>query len=277
MTTRHRGSIALLALASCLQSQKPPPDPAAAGREIAAAMREQFAAEKIAIDLAAGTVSVPATVNEPPDPIEYLLIHRRGKRHEALFWTMSKPSVLNAALLLLGLSPGKNATYRPVEPPPTLEEIERGVDPVIVTPPEGTQFWMTVRFEDGAGKHEYCVEDLIADLRAQVPVRDASWIYLGGRMASLYKDEPEVYVADIEGNLVSICYLAPDNHLGTMRHERARDDDNWWLTEKVPPAGTEVQFVFHKQKTKLHEEREKRLAEAERKAKEEGTGKDPGK
>ncbi len=35
-------------------------------------------------------------------------------------------------------------------------------------------------------------------------------------MAKLYKNEPEVFVADFEGNLVSVCYLTPDNHLGTM-------------------------------------------------------------
>ncbi|MGE3173526.1 MAG: YdjY domain-containing protein [Planctomycetota bacterium] len=233
------------------------------GADLAAAMRAQFDQEKVRVDLDAGTVTVPAVAIEPPDPIEYALIHRRGKKHEAMFFTESKPSVLNAALLLLGLEPGRNATYREKDPPPTLQEIENGADPVIVTPPEGTPFWITVKWTGADGKVEqHCIEDLIGDLTTQEAVQDASWIYLGGRMARLYKDDPEVFVADFEGNLVSVCYLSPDNHLGTMRHERARDDQNWWLTRLMPPVGTEVEFVFHRRPGPLHAARAERLKKA---------------
>jgi hypothetical protein len=266
------------------QAQAQPPqaqpqgDAAAQGRATAAAMLAQFAEQKVEVDLKAGTVTIPAVVNAPPDPIEYLLIHRTGKRHEAMFWTRSKPSVLNAALLLLGLVPGHNATCKEKDPAPTLEEIEKGADPLIVTPPAGQELWMTVSWKDEAGKvQEHCIEDFLVDLTAQAPVRDASWIYIGGRMASLYKGEPEEFVADFEGNLVSVCYLTPDNHLATMKHERARDDQNWWITDLLPPPGTEVRFVFHKEKSELHKAREKRLAEEDAQAKKDEAGKKDGK
>jgi hypothetical protein len=243
--------------ASCRQQPEPaPPDPAA----VLAEVRETFAAEGITFDNKAHTVVVKAVVNAPQDPIEYLLIHRKGKRHEAVLWTLSKPSVLNAALLMLGLEPGKNATFVEKEPMPTLEEIQAGADPLIVTPPSGTNLWMTVRWPGPDGKQvEHCVEDLIVDMTTGEPLAEAKWIYLGGRMASLYKGEPEEFVADFEGNLVSVCYLMPDNHLATMAHERARDDQNWWLTKLVPEPGTEVEFVFHKIEPPLHVERTKRL------------------
>ena len=228
----------------------------------------QFKKEGIELDSKAQTVTIPATVNEPQQEIEYLLIHRRGKRHEAIFWTRTKPSVLNAALLMLGLQPGQNATYTEKQPPPTLDEIEKGADPIIITPPKGMQFWMTVRWKTPEGKQvEYCIEDLVMDLSTQQAVVDCSWIYLGGRMARIYKNEPEVYVADMEGNLVSTCYMSPDNHLATMVHKDARDQQNWWFTDKLPPHDTEVQFVFHRVEPDLHKERIKRLkaAEAEKK------------
>ena len=267
-------SLALLACCAC--SQQPSPQPSAKepaqgpGNELAKELKDLFAKEKIEIDLGKGTVTVPAIVNAPPDPIEYLLIHKKGKKHEAMFFTESKPSVLNSALLMLGLVPGKNASYKEKNPPPSLEEIEKGADPIVITPPEGQQFWMTVAWTDDQGKPvEYCVEDLIGDLSIKASVRDASFVYLGGRMASLYKGEPEVYVADFEGNLVSLCYLTPDNHLGTMKHDRARKDENWWLTDKVPASGKKVRFSFHRQKPELLVAREKRLAEEEKKAAEE--------
>jgi hypothetical protein len=230
---------------------------------VLAEVMEQFKKEGIVFDTKAETVSVPATVNSPRDPIEYLLIHKKGKRHEAVFVTRSKPSVMNAALLMLGMTPGKNATYEEKKPAPTLEEVQKGVDPLIVTPPIGTPLWMTVKWKGADGKVvEHCVEDLLMDLSTQKEVVGARWVFLGGRMARLYKNDPEVYVADMEGNLVSVCYLSPDNHLATMAHENARDDQNWWMTPLVPPFDTEVEFVFHKKESPLHVERNKRLAKA---------------
>ena len=218
---------------------------------------------------------MPCVVNEPQDPIEYLLIHRKGKRHEAVFVTKSKPSVLNAALLLLGLTPGTNAKVTEKNPPPTLEEVQKGVDPIVVTPSKGVPFWMTVRWKTPEGKAvEHCVEDLLLDRSTQKPITDCQWIYLGGRMAQLYRNEPEVYVADFEGNLVSVCYLSPDNHLGTMVHENARDDQNWWLTTTLPPPDTEVEMVFHRQEPKLHVERRELLAKEAAAAKAKDGGKE---
>lgn len=241
--------------------QQAPQQPDA--KAVLADMLEQFKKENVQLDAKAGTVTIPAVVNEPRDYIEYLLIHKKGKRHEAIFYTLTKPSVLNAALLMVGLQQGKNATYEEKDPPPTLEEVQKGVDPLIVKPPEGAPFWMTVRWKDEDGEPvERCVEDCLLDLTTKEPVTECKWVYIGGRMAQLYKGDPEVYIADFEGNLVSVCYLAPDNHLGTMAHERARDDQNWWTTTALPKDGTEVEFVFHKVEPKVHVERQKRLRAA---------------
>lgn len=252
-----------LALKATGQEPQQPADPKQVLDEVLA----QFKKEGIELDSKAQTVTITATANEPQNEIEYLLIHNRGKKHEAIFATRAKPSVLNAALLMLGLQPGQNATYTEKQPPPTLEEIEKGADPLIITPPKGMQLWMTVRWKTPEGKQEqYCVEDLVMDLSTQEAVVDCSWVYLGGRMARIYKNEPEVYVADMEGNLVSTCYMSPDNHLATMVHKDARDQQNWWFTSKMPPHLTEVQFVFHRVEPELHKERTKRLKAAAEKA-----------
>ena len=120
---------------------------------------------------------------------------------------------------------------------------------------------MTVRWKVDGESFERCVEDMILDLSTKEPLGACQWVYLGGRMAQLYKGDPEVYIADLEGNLVSVCYLTPDNHLGTMVHERARDDQNWWTTKLLPEPGTEVEYVFHSKKPAQHVAREKRLAQ----------------
>lgn len=260
---------AFVSLVSTLVGQTDPAakpaaqDPEAAAAKVLAEVKAQFAKEGLTLDAKAGTLTIKATVNQPRDPVEYLLVHRRGKRHESVFWTPAKASILNAGLLMLGLEAGKNADYQEKVPAPTLEEIEAGADPVIVTPPQGKPFWITVHWTTADGtKKDYCIEDLLLDLATEKPVETIGWVYLGGRMAKIYKDEPEVYVADFEGNLFSICYLTPDNHLATMVHERARDDQNWWLTDALQPPDTEVQLVVHKQKPKLYVEREARQKQA---------------
>lgn len=263
------------------QEQKPAPkaDPAPKAetqepdaKVLLAEMMAKFKEQHIDVDLKAKTVTIPVVVNYPQDPFEYLLIHKRGKRHEAVFYTEVQPSVLNGALLLLGLEKGKNATVEPIEPMPSQEEVMNGAETTVIKPAEGEPFWMTVKWTTPEGKAvEYCVEDLLLDLTTQEPVGECKWVYLGGRMARIYKNDPEVYVADYEGNLISICYLMPDNHLATMVHERAPDDQNWWTTNLVPEPETKLSFVFHKQRTKLHEARAKRL-EAARKAKEKEAG-----
>lgn len=255
-------------------SPKAPTTPPPTAEQVLAEMQAQFAKEGLELDAKAGTLSIKAIVNEARDPIEYLLVHRRGKRHEAVFWTSAKASLLNGALLLLGLEQGKNATYKEVEPLPTLEEVQAGAETVIVTPPQGKPFWVTAHWTTAEGEAKACcVEDLLLDLGTGKPVHATAWIYLGGRMAQIYRNEPEVYIADFEGNLFSVCYMSPDNHLATMVHERARDDQNWLVTELLPPVDTEVKLVVHKQKPKLAVEREARLA----KAKPDGEAKPDGK
>jgi hypothetical protein len=169
---------------------------------------------------------------------------------------------------MLGLQPGKNATYTEKKPAPTLEEVQKGADPFIVTPPQGMNFWMTVRWKTPEGKQvEHCVEDLLIDLSKQKPVANCTWVYLGGRMAPLYRNEPPVYVADFEGNLVSVCYMSPDNHLATMVHDNARDDQNWWKSALLPADDVPIEFVFWKNEPQLHKDRAKKLqkeAEAEK-------------
>ncbi len=217
---------------------------------------------KIEIDFRNKTITVPVVVNAPTDSIEYLLIHRNGKAHEAVLITHARPSVLNSAFLFLGLKEGKNFDLKEKDPMPSEAEQRRGVSPHIEILPMGHRLYMTVSMAlEGSKQKVMAVEDLIFDLHTQRPVTNTRWIYLGGRMAQLYRDEPEVYMADMEGNLVSTCYMRPKNHLLTMMHERSRDDQNWWLSEACPPPGTKMKLTFHVNKPAVVAEREKRVKE----------------
>lgn len=247
-----------LALLACLPAVAQQDDkPASPEQDLHAA----FHKAGLTVDLKAKTVAFKAKVARPADLLEYVLITRHGKAHEAMLVTEVQPSVLNAALLALGLEPGTNFTYKEKDPPPTEEEVRAGVDWLIVTPPKGPLVWFTIAWNDAeGGRHEHPIEDLLMDLETGEGVEGAEWVYIGGRMASPYRGEPPVFVADLEGNLASCCYLEPGNHLVTLRHERARRDDNWWLTDACPEPGTDVAVTIHMTKPKLVTEREARIA-----------------
>ncbi|MCC6670772.1 MAG: hypothetical protein IT458_06920 [Planctomycetes bacterium] len=256
-------SLPLLLLSSALLAQqttapRPAEGPGTRPQDLVA----QLAKSKVQVDLERATVSIPVRMNAPQNPIEFVLIHRMGKRHEAVLVTDVKASLIQGGLLLLGFREGRNATYKEKDPPPSREEIEKGADPLVVEPPKGMPVWFTVKYTDDAGKaHELAVEDLIVDLTTQRPLEDAQWIYLGGRMAPLYRNEPPVFVADYEGNLVSSIYFGSANHLVTIAHERAREDENFWIDEKVcPPPGTEMTLTIHAREPALVRERNARLA-----------------
>ena len=241
---------AILATCTAAQEPSPAPRPAPTEQGDAAASREllaQFASGGVRLDLAARTITIDAVTNHPADPIEYLLVHPRGKLHEALFVSEVKPSLLAAAFLALGCDKGTNARAKPIEPPPTEAEIEKGAPVVDILPPEGNELRISARWRGDDGKeHDLPIEALLLDMTTGKPVEQNAWIFLGGREAPLYRKEPPVFVADYEGNLVSVCYMAPENHLITMRHERGPDDENWWITEESPPPGTKVELRFQR-------------------------------
>ena len=200
-----------------------------------------------------------------------MLIHPRGKGHEAIIEATAKASVLNAAFLLLGYERGENARIVDKNPLPTPEEVEKGAPLFDLFPPKGMPVWMTAKWtkvdDDGNEVEVHVpVEDMLLDLATEKPVTGASWIYLGGNMAPMYRGEPPVFIADFEGNYFSVVYKSPPNHLITMKHERANDDQVWWVTDIVPPPGTKVELTVHRTKTPLHVAREKRLAEEAKQA-----------
>ncbi|MBI5852536.1 MAG: hypothetical protein HZB39_16105 [Planctomycetes bacterium] len=230
-----------------------------------AEMNKTLADAGLVVDTKGKTIVVPAVMGRPADPIEFVLVHKRGKAHEALFVTDVKASILNTAFLLLGFTPGENAKSVERDPLPTAEEVAAGVPFADVFPPKGMNVWFTVRWKkvDADGNEvglEVALEDLILDLATQRSIEDVEWIYLGGNLAPLYRNEPPVFIGDYEGNLVSQVYRAPPNHLVTVSHKAADDDERWWLTETVPPPDTPIEFVVHKDKPKLHVERDAAIA-----------------
>lgn len=241
-------SPALLARAQ----EPPPPGPADPSR---AALLGQLESQGMRVDLERGLIEIDAEVCQIYEPLEYLLIVQpRGKDHEALFAAHGlSAAALNAAMLLLGVEPGRNGQLVPRDPPPTRAEYEAGVPDYTVENASGDGFYLYVGWErqrdDGTLDRYFCrAEDLILNVRSERTYRRGRWVYLGSRFIKPHKDAPEMFAADAEGNLISLVYFPYANHLLTGADPEADNQYVWYPnTYQLPPIGHPVRFLFSRE------------------------------
>lgn len=212
--------------------------------EAAAQARAKLAAlleeQQIAADFDAGWVAIPCEVVVRGDLLEYLLVNSKGAAHESLFGTEVVPSVLNTALLGLGVAPGRNARWIRREPD--------GADarPAFETqPPEGDGLYLHAAWKRGDELHLYRIEDLVLDRSTGAAMRRQKFVYLGSSMVRTAADAPPVFAADVEGNLVNVSFFEEGRTLLTTSAPECVRQTVWlpngWL---LPQTGERVQLVF---------------------------------
>lgn len=225
-------------------AQAPKPDakgPAAQAHEL----EESFAKQGIHLDLERHVCWITATVDIRDDLLEYLLVNPKGAAHESVFVTEVVPSVLQTALLALGVERGKNAIWKARTPPPTAEEMRAGIAPYTVDPPEGDGLYMYAAWREKGETYFYRVEDLVRDLETGRSMRRHRWVYLGSRWVKPKQSKEEIFVADYDGNLVNIALFEEGNTLLTAALPECLKQTIWltnaWL---VPERGAQVAFLF---------------------------------
>ncbi|MDF1799598.1 MAG: YdjY domain-containing protein [Planctomycetota bacterium] len=257
----------LLALAAYPLVTANPATPAAPAMSSAQdAATELFAADGIHLDRKAGFLAVETQVQVTNELLEYLLVGAAGAAHESLLLTESTPSLINAAILSLGLDQGQNARYEPIDPPPTEEQLRAGARSHDIVLPEGDGLLPYLAWREGPEVYLMRAEDAICDLAAGRSMRRHRWVYLGSRFAVLRGQEEEVYVADVEQNLINLAFFTEGNSLATAALPECQIQTIWranpWL---VPPPGAQILLVLSKDPlTELPPELVERLPEPSR-------------
>ncbi|MFT7662562.1 MAG: hypothetical protein ACI87A_000778 [Planctomycetota bacterium] len=229
-------------------------DAAQAGDAAAeAALAEALLLGGIRLDLKAGLCSVPARVLVRSELLEFLLVGPHGSAHESLLSTPVQPSLLNTALLALGVEPGQNVRYiepAGAEPAPKPSGNSPGrrredSEAAQVVLPSGDGLYLYLLWKEAGEVYFLRVEDLIRNLKTGRTMRRHAWVYLGSRFAEFEKGQPEKFVADREGNLINIAFFGKSNSLVTGAIEDCREQTIWiansWM---LPERGWPMQFVF---------------------------------
>src|SRR5262245_27911450 len=208
----------------------------AAGGEL----QKVLAQEGLQLDLQAGVLSVPATVQIKNELLEYVLVGPNGAAHESLFLTPVRPSLVNAALLLFGVEEGRNAYAEDLG---TVDE--RGRPERKVHPPEGGGFYLYAGWREAGETYFVRVEDLLRNLQSGRSLRRHRWVYLGSRFVALKPGAPESFVADVDGNLVNLSFFFQGNTLLTAALPECYEQTIWAANEwLLPEAGAPLLLVF---------------------------------
>lgn len=235
------------ALAACALAWAPGSAPAPApARPVAPpaqgddALGQALAKEGLRLDRQAGVLALPAQVLIKNDLLEYLLVGPNGAAHESLFLTGVRPSLVNAALLVLGVEPGTNAKL--VE---TGALDPRGRPERRVEAPTGDGFYLYAAWREAGETYFFRIEDLVRNLASGRSLRRHRWVYLGSRFQALKKDAPESFLADVEGNLVNLCFFFQGNTLLTAAPEECYQQTIWAANEwLLPERGQPVSLLF---------------------------------
>ncbi len=162
--------------------------------------------------------------------LEFLMCRSGAKDHETLLTTDAVPSSLHAALLALGLAPGRPAQWVTPE----------GKKPVFISP-AGAALIITVQWTDKSGKvREVPATDWMMDVATTKKMHETRWIFVG----SDFLDDGR-YWADVEGLHISVTNFASsviDVPFKSTSEDALREFAV--NTAVVPPKGTPVKLII---------------------------------
>ncbi len=208
-------------------------------------LQQVFKESGIHLDLERKLCSIDASVAVRDELLEYLLVSSHGAAHESLFVTSTNPSVLNTAMIALGVQPGQNATWGPKEPAPTEDELKRGVSPYDVVPPTGDGFYIYAAWKTADETYFYRIEDLLRNLSTGRSMQRHRWVYLGSRMVEWETPGEFKFAAEMLGNLINIAYFEQGDTMVTGAIPECVEQSIWvgnsWL---LPERSGSVKLIF---------------------------------
>lgn len=252
MSLAHRfrvGAVPLLVLLSLCAAGAQDAPPPSAGEKPAAGKAEPEIPNLpgIAIDRKNKVVDLEAKVILPlqADWLELLACMPKSREHESALSIVAKPSHVHGALLLIGLTPGSPGRS------------ERVNDELVYHPPKGPGVAVTLLFEKDGKKVEVPASDWVVEQKSRKPLADNVWLFVGSTEYPV--DGKSVYVADVEGNIISLVNFGNEVLARDTKNRGGQGGgggDTWGANSKIiPPAGTKVTIRLRPVAEKKEEEK----------------------
>ncbi len=167
--------------------------------------------------------------------LEQLVCTPNTKEHESLVVVKARPSHVHAALLLLGLEPGKPASW-------TVEN-----ETLIPHAPEGPPLIVEFLFTDAAGVEQTAKpSDWVVNFKNTAEhLPDERPVFAGSAMKKL-RDGSERYYADGDGTLIGLASFCTEVIAWprVFSHEASRHEPEWVAAKDMPKLDTAVRVCI---------------------------------
>ena len=133
----------------------------------------------------------------------------------------------------------------PKDPAPSEEELRAGARTHDLLLPEGDGLLPYLAWREGDETYLLRAEDALCNLAEGRSMRRHAWVYLGSRFDVLRGEDEEVYLADVEQNLMNLAIFSETTSLVTGSLPECEIQTIWranpWL---LPPPGQPVLLVL---------------------------------
>jgi len=187
-------------------------------------------AARVRVDRAKRQVVIPAAVQLRQGALEFFLCSKGAKDHETLLVTHVRPATVHAALLALGLMPGRAGRW--VTP--------AGGGEAVFDSARGPRLEIALRWKDAKGKpQEAPASDWLLMAGKKVKPGGLTWVFVG----SDFLDDDR-YWADVEGMFISLANF-PASVIDVPFKSTAEDAflEFACAAKGIPPQGTTVDVV----------------------------------
>jgi len=183
----------------------------------------------VQVDLVERQVSLDAEVCLREGVLEFLLVSWQTKTHESILHTHAKPSHLHAALLMLGLRPGKPARWSGED------------ESARFLPPAGAELAIDLLWKDRRGKARRSPAGAwLRGAEGRKITQPDRWIFVGSQVL------PDgAYWAELDGEVISVTNFASAVIDVPFRSSNANDLRELFAnTGAIPPLGTKVRVIL---------------------------------
>lgn len=212
----------------------PPPETEAPADH--AALKEVFPG--VFLDETTKTIELPGKIpiiNKAADNtvvfLEQLVCTPNTKEHEVLVVVTARPSHVHAALLLLGLEPGKPADWK-----------AEGTK-LIPIPPSGPELEIEFVYNDEQGvEHTAKPTDWVINFKNREEHLPERFPVFAGSAIRKLANGRERYYADSEGTLIGLATFGTEVIAWpeVFLHESSQHEPEWIANPEMPPLNTEV-------------------------------------
>jgi hypothetical protein len=208
-------------------AQSPPIAAGAVAKDLHPDLRRLSPTDDIWIDPARREVVVGGAIALDRGMIEVFACPQHTKEHEAIVAIAAPSRLVHAALLAIGLQPGRPVSFDP--------DYAAAQGPVVE---------VRMRWIDAAGTpHQRRAQELIRSITTKAQL-DADWVFAGSVFWKDPADGQEYYQAD-GGDLICVSNFPTATLDLPLESSQANDALMFEVFEdRVPPRGTKVELVL---------------------------------